>query len=304
MQDDLLGDAVEQLLAGHCTPAVVRAIDAGASPAALWQAVEESGFCDALVPEAMAGSGLHLSDVGVVFEACGRHALPVPLAQTLMARAVLAQAGHRAAPGSIALGLQDASCGVADAVLVSAGGVLELRDARDTQRAPLFTARSGVDLLAVEAGLLAAMMAGAMRAIFDRTLQYANDRTQFGRSIGKFQAIQHQLSVMAEHTAAATMAARMACSGSGVVAAPLACAVAKARTSEAVVPVTAIAHAVHGAIGITEEYDLQLLTRRLQAWRVRAGAESYWNERIGRALLASDHDSLPEFVRLELSPTL
>ncbi|WP_262357627.1 acyl-CoA dehydrogenase family protein, partial [Bordetella pertussis] len=32
-------------------------------------------------------------------------------------------------------------------------------------------------------------------------LQYGNDRTQFGRSIGKFQAVQHQLAVMAEHVA-------------------------------------------------------------------------------------------------------
>ncbi|MBC7942363.1 MAG: acyl-CoA dehydrogenase, partial [Chitinophagaceae bacterium] len=154
---------------------------------------------------------------------------------------------------------------------------------------------------AVEAGLLAAQLAGAMRQAFTLTLQYANQRSQFGRSIGTFQAIQHQLAVMAEQTAAATMAARLGCSTSGIVADALACAVAKARTSEAVVPVAAIAHAVHGAIGITEAYGLQLLTRRMHAWRVAAGSESYWNEHIGRALLASPQ-SLPEFVRCRLGP--
>ncbi|MBC7938257.1 MAG: acyl-CoA/acyl-ACP dehydrogenase, partial [Chitinophagaceae bacterium] len=83
-------------------------------------------------------------------------------------------------------------------------------------------------------------------------------------------------------------------------AAPLLCAVAKARTSEAAALVASIAHAVHGAIGITEQYDLQLRTRRLQAWRGAAGSESYWNMRIGQALLGSDHAMLPDFVRQEL----
>lgn len=62
-----------------------------------------------------------------------------------------------------------------------------------------------------------------------------------------------------------------------------------------------IAHAVHGAIGITEEYDLQLRTRRLHAWRATAGSESFWNLQIGRALLNSEHATLPDFVRHELS---
>lgn len=331
MQDDLLGDAVEQLLAGHASPAVVRTIEGGGSSAGLWRAIEESGFCDALVPEAQGGAGLGLNDVFPVFEACGRHALAVPLAQTMAARALLARSGHMAAPGAIALasGRRAADSAirvgygsVADAVLVADGGSWLLLDASAARREaiegtvdaelrwpaealdkPLFSIPCDIDLRAVEACLLAAQLAGAMREVFTRTLQYANDRTQFGRSIGKFQAIQHQLSVMAEHTAAATMAARMACATSGITADPLACAVAKARTSEAAVPVAAIAHAVHGAIGITEEFDLQLLTRRLYAWRVAAGSESYWNERIGRALLASRHHSLPEFVRTQLCPT-
>ena len=47
--DDLFSDAVRQLLEDHCTPAQVRAIEAGGSPAALWQAIEDTGFADALV---------------------------------------------------------------------------------------------------------------------------------------------------------------------------------------------------------------------------------------------------------------
>ena len=328
-QDNLLADAIEQLLADQCTPAVVRAIEAGGdagAAGALWQALEDSGFCDALVPEAQGGAGLGLKDAFALLQACGRHALPLPLAQTMLARALLAQGGVAAPAGAITLadapaaagGTVDVVCGaVARWVLVGDGRALRLfdlsaarcepvgdgsLDARVTlPEPPVARIDSGVDLRAQHALLLAAQMAGAMRRVFAMTLQYANDRSQFGRSIGKFQAIQHQLSVMAEHTEAALMAARMACATAATTADPLLCAVAKAGTATASVPVCAIAHAVHGAIGITQEYDLQLLTRRLQAWRVACGSESAWNERVGRALLARPDATLPEFARTALA---
>ena len=324
MQDDLLADAIEQLLVGRCTPTEVRAVEGGASPAALWQALEESGFADALVPEAQGGAGLGLKDVLPVFEACGRHVLPLPLAQTLLARSLLARAGQEAPVGSIALAESTPTRAsfvvgygaVADWLLLADGLRLRLVDLRRAAREPLgdgsvdarlswplehtLAFASTLDLRAHEALLLAAQMAGSMRHVFEVTLRYANERTQFGRSIGKFQAIQHQLSVMAEHTEAARMAVRLSCATAAVIAAPLACAVAKAVTSSAVVPVTAIAHAVHGAVGITAEYDLQLHTRRLHNWRVAAGSESCWNERVGRALFSQPQMSLPEFVRTQL----
>jgi acyl-CoA dehydrogenase len=332
MQDDLLADSIEQLLAGVATPHAIRAIEAGGSPTALWSAIEESGFCDALVAEDRGGAGLGLDDVFAIIEACGRHALPLPLAQTMVARALLSRAGHSAPPGSIALATTSGPStdavlvsygAVADQVLLADGSRLTLLDATAAVREPLdegsidawlrwpadalakpaFRTDSSVDLRSVEACLLAGQMSGAMRQVLRATLQYANERSQFGRSIGKFQAIQHQLSVMAEHTEAGRMAARMACATGDVVASPLLSAVAKARTSEAAALVASIAHAVHGAIGITEEYDLQLRTRRLHALRAAAGAESYWNMRVGRALLASRHATVPEFVRHEWSAT-
>jgi acyl-CoA dehydrogenase len=61
--------------------------------------------------------------------------------------------------------------------------------------------------------------------------------------------------------------------------------------------VASIAHAVHGAIGITEEYDLQLLTRRLHEWRMAHGSEAYWNPIIGSSVLASDERTLLDFIR-------
>ena len=62
-------------------------------------------------------------------------------------------------------------------------------------------------------------------------------------------------------------------------------AVAKARAAEAAEKAVAIAHAVHGAIGATAEFDLQLVTRRLQEWRGDHGSASYWHAQLGRALL-------------------
>ena len=330
MENDLLGDSIEQLLAGCATPKSVREIEGGAPTAALWQAIEDSGFCDALVAESKGGAGLGLRDVFSIFEACGRHTLPLPLAQTMAARALLTQAGQTPPAGPIALAGAPRSSGeaiavsygaVADWVLAGDASTLWLLDARQAERRrdtgsadgflswssaalekPALRFDSTVDLRCVEACLLAAQLSGALRRVLAVTLQYANDRVQFGRSIGKFQAIQHQLSVMAEHTEASRMAARMACATDAIVPDPLTAAVAKARTSEAVVTVAAMAHGVHGAIGVTEEYDLQLLTRRLHAWRLAAGSESYWNIRIGRALLDSPHASVPDFVRTELAP--
>jgi acyl-CoA dehydrogenase len=129
-------------------------------------------------------------------------------------------------------------------------------------------------------------MAGALKVVFDRTLQYANERQQFGRPIGKFQAIQHQLAVMSEHVFAARMAAQLGCSSADWLPERLRVATAKARCSEAALAVCESAHAIHGAIGFTAEYDLQLYTRRLHAWRQSAGSESYWHDVAGAALLA------------------
>lgn len=300
--DDLLGDAVEQLLAGIATPAATRTVEAAGAGSeearAMWAEIEASGFCDALVPESLDGAGLGLRDAAPVFEACGRHALALPLGQTLAARALLGQAGAKAPAGPIALGEGTATEVAVMWLVQPQSGALELRDIGG---APLLSVKTDAELRPLLATVLAAQMAGAMRQVMRLTLQYANDRVQFGRSIGRYQAIQHQLSVMAELTAAATMAARLPCATDATTPDPLRAAVAKARTSAVAGPLAAMAHAVHGAIGMTEEHDLQLLTRRLQAWRVAAGTESYWHQRIGSALLVSG-TSIPVFVRETLLP--
>ena len=313
--DDLLTDALRQLLADQCTPQLVREIEAGRPAAPFWKLLEESGFADAMVSEEMGGAGLSLADAFPLLELCGTYAVPVPLAETIVARAVLAQAGLERPPGSIALAECAAStqgglrCDrvsfgrVADWVLAARGSECLLLPAREAESTPavfpldarLAWTEAGVesalripgerDLLSLRACVIAAQLSGALMAVFTRTLQYANDRNQFGRPIGKFQAIQHQLSVISEHTFAARTAAQIGCQSDGGMPDRLRVAVAKARTSEAALEVAALSHSIHGAIGFTEEFDLQLYTRRLHAWRQAAGSESYWHGVLGEELV-------------------
>lgn len=317
--DHLFSDALRQLLADHCTPQHVRAIEAGQSAQPLWQTIEDSGFADALVGEAQGGAGLALPDVFPLWELCGLHALPVPLAETMLARALLAQAGVARPVGSITLaqGVLDStgalvcdsvrSGQVADWVLVSLGAesksacrllsaaaahksasgfvldaTLQWPQASHAKAAAVASAH---EVRTLQACIYAAQLAGALMGVFNRTLQYANERSQFGRPIGKFQAIQHQLSVIAEHSLAARMAAQIGCHSESTMPDRLRVAVAKARTSEAALEVAALSHSIHGAIGFTEEFDLQVFTRRLHVWRQAGGSESYWHRVLGTELV-------------------
>jgi len=321
-------EAIEAILKDQCTPAFVRAVEGGAPAAPLWDALAEAGFLELLAPEDAGGAGLGLAAAFPVITTLGRYAVPAPVAQSVAARALLAPHGIAAPAGMITLAPalrgdgQGGTCALtpfgalADYVLTEQGGDLVLLDCAGAERigtgvhgsqcatlrwqalAPLArVAGAGAGVQAFGAALHAALLAGAMSRVFELTLQYGNDRAQFGKSIGKFQAIQHQLAVMAQHVASAGTAAELAFRGNGAVPAVLAAAIAKARTSEAVSVVAAIAHAVHGAIGVTEEYDLQLLTRRLHDWRMAHGSEAHWNRIVGEALLAWRDGSVSDFVR-------
>ncbi len=314
--EDLLADALRQLLHDQCTPAVVRQIEQSGDAAALWAAIDSSGFADALVPEAQGGSGLPLGEVLGVMALCGHFTLPVPLAETMVARSMLASSGlHDQARGRITLAqghvLNDGClvCAgvqlgrVSDAVLVSNARHSWLLLTQDAQRSPASFVLdadlkwSAQHVAATQplaqhhdtrlwlACINAAQLSGALLAVFNKTLQYANDRVQFGKAIGKFQAIQHQLSVMAEHSFAANMAAQLGCASDTATPDPVRVAVAKARTSEAALEVAGLSHSIHGAIGFTQEFDLQLFTRRLHAWRQSGGSESYWHTVLGEELV-------------------
>jgi len=143
----------------------------------------------------------------------------------------------------------------------------------------------------------AQLLAGAARAALAGSVRYAGERQQFGRPIGRFQAVQQQLALAAAEVAAASAAATAAAAaatadGFGAASTRFAVAAAKARTGEAAGVVARIAHQVHGAIGFTREHDLRLATTRLWAWREEDGSDAEWNAEIGSAVLAAGPDAL------------
>lgn len=308
-----------KLIEASCAPAEVRAVEAGGAADAMWQAIAESGFLDALVAEEQGGAGLPMAAVGPLVRLLGAHAVPLPVAETMLARALLAQAGQEWPDGPITLayGMAGQQALVAFGLTAShilwdngthlvlepaaAGVPTGVHHGLDSLAACPHggtVARPDGGLMPIAATLRAADIAGAANRVLALTVDYANQRVQFGKPIGKQQALQQNLAVMAEHCIAARIAAEIAFAG-GTEPELSAAATAKIVAGEAAAYVAATAHAVHGAIGISEEYDLQLLTRRLHASRLAAGGEGYWAQQLGRQHFASGLGSV-DFVRTSI----
>ncbi|MCC6609686.1 MAG: acyl-CoA/acyl-ACP dehydrogenase [Burkholderiales bacterium] len=168
--------------------------------------------------------------------------------------------------------------------------------------APVPAPHGRVDAGALGALLRSAQIAGAAQAVLDLSLSYANTRRQFDRPIGRFQAVQQSLAVLAAEAVAARMAAEHAffLAGSGGRMEDAA-AIAKIRAGEAAGRAAAIGHQVHGAIGFAREHRLNLLTRRLWSWRAEFGAETVWADRLGRDAVARGADGLWPWITGELS---
>lgn len=326
---DLLAESIGALFADHATPARVRDAEVKGVDRALWNLLEESGFDKALLGEAQGGSGVALRDVQAVLAASGRHAAPVPLGEVMLAHAFAAAAGVSLPEGvgTAATARVDGDRVVATAVPWGGSAdwvmavtprkayVLNARNAKSAAHAGLiaaaecdmqwrldeaivdFTPAEGSDWRLAGAALRTAQIAGALETVLELTIRYAGERRQFGRALAKFQAIQQQIAVLAEDSFAARMAAALACESAGALPQGARTGAAKAVASEAAARACGIAHAVHGAMGITEEYDLQLFTGRLLAWRMQYGSEHYWNARMGAELIGSDSAATWDFVR-------
>ncbi|WP_033074688.1 acyl-CoA dehydrogenase family protein [Sphingopyxis sp. MWB1] len=317
-------DAFEKLLANAAPLHAVRAVEAGADSAAMWDALAASGFLDALVPEGRGGAGLTLAEVQPLWMALGRHAVPLPVGETMIARMLLAIAPEPVEPpqGPIALAVAGKGAALivpqaqgAAHLLVEAGDGLHLALASGgeatgvagdvavrfsfTPGEPVAPSPQG-GLRARAAVLRAALIAGAANHLTAMTAAYAGERVQFGKAIGRQQALQQQMAVMAEEAVAARIASELGCAAGCPPPLPAA-ATAKSVTSRAAAKVAAIAHGVHGAIGISAEYDLQLFTRRLHQWRLADGGERYWNRLLGAARLADGARSV-DYVRTAIFP--
>ncbi|MDP3926126.1 MAG: acyl-CoA dehydrogenase family protein [Hydrogenophaga sp.] len=93
---ELFESTIERLLADLINPEMIRRCEAGHWPTELWKAIEESGFAVATAPEALGGSDATWGDMYVVVRAAGRHNLPLPLPETMLANWLLGQCGLEA----------------------------------------------------------------------------------------------------------------------------------------------------------------------------------------------------------------
>lgn len=320
----ILAATAERMFAQHFTDDVIRRGRAGAIDMGLWSIFEESKLALALVDEALGGFGVDPADALDLVHAAGAFASPLPLGETMMANALLARAGLPPRDGILTLATIERGtvltssingtaynvpwAGQARDIVVVANGVVavvptaavsmtavpsisglpRMNVAFDVAPAAAASAdwASADHLMAMGALLRALEMAGALAEVARMAVDYANERVQFGRPIGKQQAIQQQLAILATQAAASRSASRMAAAAYGSRTQHHAIAIAKTRIGEAAGIGAGIAHQVHGAIGFTNEHRLQLLTRALWAWRDEFGSEQIWSERIGRHVMS------------------
>ncbi len=166
--------------------------------------------------------------------------------------------------------------------------------------APAASAISAGDLALRAAVLRTAQMAGAMQAVAELTHRYTGERTQFGKPIGTFQAVQAHLVELQQMAVMTTSLAERL--GSRARPAAFDVMAAKLIADENALAVARAAHQAHGAIGMTREYRLHLFTRRLHTWHGDGGDTLAWAGLLGAATAAApsfsavvlDEDHRPE----------
>jgi acyl-CoA dehydrogenase len=334
--DELLLDSAVSLFRRHSSLASVLEVAPGSWSPALWSVVEAAELPLVAVSEGSGGSGGTIAQWAIVLRTAAHYCAPIPLAETAIAGWLLDQVGADVPAGPLSAvevtvadgqaitvgGVPYARDATALVVLARRGEAWEVSllprdryeadpatniagEPRDTIR---FLASDLADRWPAEAAAGDALalrwafarsvqIAGALDALLEQTLEYARTRVQFGTPIGRLPVLRDRLALLAEEVAAAGAAADCAVDGLAD-ASVLVVGSAKVRTGEAAGAGARLAHQVHGAVGMTMEYPLHLLTRRLWAWREEAGNERWWAERVGRILVEAGGDGLwPALVR-------
>jgi len=309
-----LATAVRDILDSELDAA---AREPSARRAGVWKHLADAGMFGLLVPEAQGGLGMTELDAVLVLEELGRAAVPGLVAETAFVAAPLISAGDAARAAALAAGelavsvqmspgdfLPDAD--IADVLVLPDGQGARLvnrTEATFTSQptidpirplASLTDAPDGVRVDAapalVERGVLAtaAQLTGAARHLLDATVSYAMTREQFGKQIGSFQAIKHQLADMLlaiefarpmVHRAAYAMTHRLPTATRDVSA-------AKVVAASAGLQAVRTALQVHGAIGYTEELDTQVWFKRIW-WLAAAWGDADRHRRlVASALIA------------------
>jgi acyl-CoA dehydrogenase len=168
-----------------------------------------------------------------------------------------------------------------------AGMPRDTLDINDIDTDVHLTAIGPDDLLLRGALLRSAQIAGAIAGAFDLTSTYVEQRTQFGRPIGTFQAVQAHVVALAGAWALTELCVERAALATQNGRASFEILATKAIANRHAGLATRAAHQAHGAIGMTQEYPLQLLTRRLHTWRGDFGDEATLSARLGAAIAAT-----------------
>lgn len=149
------------------------------------------------------------------------------------------------------------------------------------------------DVLDIARIAAAADLVGVAQQSLDMSVDYAKERVQFGRSIASFQAIKHKAAdMMLKAESARSLLYYAACvadewqAGRGPKQALAeAAAMVKASAAEAAFFNAGTGIQIHGGVGITEEYDIQLYFKRARAGENYLGSPASQREVIARQLL-------------------
>lgn len=297
--------SIDAALGAADLPGAVRAWSAGdtAPGRKVWEQLANLGVTALAVPEKFDGIDAHPVDLVVALERLGRWCVPGPVTESIAVAPVLLAEDQRCAElasgeliATVALPPQTpraVNADVAGLVLLAGdAGVAEATpgDAHESvdpsrrlyEVTPTGAAWHADVKRAYEFGALAtaAQLIGAAEALRDGAVDYAKQRTQFGRVIGSYQAIKHKLADV--HIAIEL--ARPLVYGAALTLDPRDVSAAKAAASEAGLLAARSALQTHGAIGFTQEHDLSLQLLRVQALRSAWGTPEEHRRRVLEAL--------------------
>ncbi|MEB4207641.1 acyl-CoA dehydrogenase family protein [Mycobacterium sp. 94-17] len=300
--------SIDAALGAADLPGAVRAWSAGdtAPGRKVWEQLANLGVTALAVPEKFDGLEADPVDLVVAMERLGRWCVPGPVTESIaVAPVLLASDDHGGRGAALASGELIATVALPPRVplavdaenaglvlLAGEGDVAEatpgdVHDSVDPSRKLSDVTAAGDSWKAdtkraYEFGALAtaAQLVGAADALRDGAVDYAKQRTQFGRVIGSYQAIKHKLADV--HIAIEL--ARPLVYGAALTMEPRDVSAAKAAASEAGLLAARSALQTHGAIGFTQEHDLSLLLLRVQALRSAWGTPEEHRRRVLEAL--------------------
>ncbi|MGA2285957.1 MAG: acyl-CoA dehydrogenase family protein [Dehalococcoidia bacterium] len=141
-------------------------------------------------------------------------------------------------------------------------------------------------ILLKAAALESAYLIGLAQADFEITVNYAKERVQFGRPIGSFQAIQHKCADMVTDADSARFLVYRAAwaLAEDEPDAEQAVHMAKAWANDATRRVVANGQQIHGGIGFTKDYKIQLYFRRQKMADLMWGDADFHREMVAQSL--------------------